>query len=97
MIAEGGAGLVVIAMFFWIVQLCESCCGTTYKYLNNIEALNSTGVMINNLKRTRPEITFKIQNWHMETRTKHVTYKDQQGHVRHRVEHVQEKVNTHKA
>jgi len=75
MLAAGDTNGAVLGFLFYFIQLGEAiCCNSTYGYLNNIIALKDTGVVINNLKATRPVITFRIQNYHYETRIEH--YKD---------------------
>jgi hypothetical protein len=81
----------------YILQLIESMCSSTYRYVSNVESLKDTGIIIDKLKMTRPEIIFHIQNYHYETRTRPVTYTDDDGNSHTRYETYTERVNTHRA
>mmetsp|Transcript_3761 Transcript_3761/g.3680 ORF Transcript_3761/g.3680 Transcript_3761/m.3680 type:complete len:80 (+) Transcript_3761:1098-1337(+) len=70
-------------------------------YFNNVENVDRTFSIVDAMKKGRPIIVFKIQNYHYELRTRRVahTTRDANGNTRTewRTETYWERVNTHYA
>ena len=62
--------LIGVAIFY-IVQLFESFLSKTDLFLSNVQPIELTEAIIEDLKAEPPKIEFEIQNYHYETRLKH--------------------------
>lgn len=86
---------------FYLAQLIEGCCVSTGKFLRNIESTENTHKIIDTMRYGPPSISFTIQNYHHELRTRVVTrtVRDAQGNSRTETHHETywHRVNTHYA
>jgi hypothetical protein len=87
------SGLIAAGVLY-LIYLCECCCSRTNQYTRNIESSKTIRQVIMTAKLGAPQISFHIQCYHYEHRTRVVHY-EEDGHQRQRVEHYKERVNTH--
>merc|ERR1712202_12033 len=86
-----------VCIFFYLLDIVESAITSTCKYLNNIEEKDGVHRFVDRLQRTAPQIVWRIQCYHMETRTRWTTYTDANGNSHSRLETYTVRVNTHYA
>ncbi len=68
----------MIGVILYFVMICESYCSRTYAYLDNIENADASEQVVNQTRMAAPQIHFRMQNYHYETR---VTYHNNQTQV----------------
>ena len=79
----------------YALQFVETLLSSTRGYLWNATPLTEMAKLLNNLKMTRPRITFKVQNYHFETRSREVTTEDEDGNETTKTEYYEERVDTY--
>mmetsp|Transcript_12371 Transcript_12371/g.14915 ORF Transcript_12371/g.14915 Transcript_12371/m.14915 type:complete len:316 (-) Transcript_12371:110-1057(-) len=77
--------------------ICETLCSNTFTYLRNINTSETLMELMDRLYKQKPNVTWSIQCYHYETRTREVTEQDSDGHTHTRTETYEERVNTHSA
>merc|ERR1712096_259677 len=71
--------LLIVFGTLYLGYLIEICLSSTQKYLCNIEEKDGVHRLMDRLQRTAPQIIWRIQCYHMETRTRWTTYTDANG------------------
>jgi len=87
----------ILCGVFFLCYIIEACMSSTQKYLCNIEHKDGVHRLVDRLQRTAPQIVWKIQCYHYETRTRIVSYTDAEGRSQTRFETYTVRVNTHYA
>lgn len=86
---------IVMVLVLWSFVMIEAlCCSKTSQYLQHICCEESFERYVDRLQESDPDISFAIQNYHMETRTV-TSAPDAQGKTTQHTEQV--RVNTHHA
>jgi hypothetical protein len=94
-------GLYIIWGIFYLTIVLRS---HTFQYLRNINTTETVLAFMDRMYATKPTVTWSIQCYHYETRTRQVRYtvtyyvgNQQHTETRYRTETYQERVNTHAA
>jgi hypothetical protein len=74
--------------------LIESGFCNERQYITNLSTVSSAVEHIDQIQNVQPDVCFKAECYHYETRTREVTWTDSEGNTQSRVETYQEKVVT---
>lgn len=88
---------LAIGLLLYGLMLLELCQGKACSFLSNVQSEEDFLDYVETLQQSEPVISFHVQNYHYETRTREVHKKDSRGHRRTTQETYQERVNTHSA
>jgi hypothetical protein len=87
---------IVLFILSFIAYVVEFFFEKTFRYLWNMNILESFVDLIERFRKRSPSIVFHCECYHWETRVRIVSYTDSQGHTQTRTETYQEKVVTHR-
>lgn len=85
-----------IAIIIAVVYLIEAAHSSTNKFLWNAMRNKDASNYINIVKTATPTVTFHIECWHMEKRTRTVESKDSDGRTHTKTEDYEVKVVSHR-
>lgn len=98
---ESLTGLAITLLVFFVIgylfHQIESCLSSSCKYLSNVKTGEGAHKLVKKVKKSPPQLSWHIQCYHMETRTRVVTYTDNQGRSGTRIETYTVRVDTHSA
>ena len=82
------ATILIGSGIFYIIMIIECCLCKTNKFLNNLTYGENIFSEINSNRNNAPEVSFHVQNYHYESRTRRRNGK---------TNHERRRVNTHRA
>lgn len=85
---------LVFIPFNYLFVLIETCMSSESEYLLEKFENEDTASFISNICATKPIITFIMECYHIEIKTREIRYRDSRGNLRYRTETYTEKVTT---
>ncbi|CAD7971939.1 unnamed protein product [Amoebophrya sp. A120] len=89
--------LVFLAVIYFAYLLHACCCATTADYVANVYSESEFEAYLNEVKSSKPRITWSIRCYHYETRYETTHETDSEGRTRTRTQSKRVEVTTHRA
>ena len=86
---------LIFMPFFWLIILIESCISRERELIIKLDKTKPIVSHIQDLKNAPPKITWQVECFHFETKTRRVPYINSDGDTFFREESFKEKVTTH--